>query len=148
MMVKMLGSRRRSAWMIGLMAYESQTREQILEAEVELLQYRLDELLGTKLIRPIPEMELASFRIVNVLARRAPCLIPHENLHHAFTDRAHELKNPHNSLKVHIARARKMLEPHGIEIGLEWGRGYFMTTESARKWQALVQAANSEEVAA
>jgi DNA-binding response OmpR family regulator len=125
-----------------LMPYESQTREQILEAEVELLQYRLDELLGTKLVRPIRKMELASFRVVNVLAKRAPCMVAHENLHHAFTDRAHELKNPHNSLKVHIARARHLLEPHDIEICLEWGRGYYMPAESARKWQALVEAAN------
>ncbi len=124
------------------MAYESPTREQILEAEIELLRFRLDELLGTKLIRPIPEMELASFRIVNVLSRRSPGMVPHENLHHAFTDRAHELKNPHNSLKVHIARARKLLAPHDIEIRLEWGRGYFMPLPSARKWQALVDEAN------
>ncbi len=129
------------------MPYEAQTREQILEAEIELLQFRLDELLGSKLIRPIREMELASFRIVNVLARRAPCMVPHENLHHAFTDRSHELKNPHNCLKVHIARARKLLDPHEIEIHLEWGRGYFMTRDSADKWQALVEAANGRAAA-
>lgn len=130
------------------MPYEAQTREQLLEAEIELLRYRLDELLGTKLVRPIREMELASFRIVNVLAKRSPCMIAHENLHHAFTDRAHELKNPHNSLKVHIARARKLLEPHGIEICLEWGRGYYMPKDSAQKWQAMVNTTNHKDMAA
>ena len=124
------------------MACEAQTREQILEAEIELLRFRLNELLGLELIRPIPEMEPASFQVVTLLAKRSPGLVPHTSLHHAFTDRVHELKDPHNSLKVHIGRARKLLEPHGVEIIIEWGRGYYMPAESARKWQALVDAAN------
>lgn len=125
-----------------MMAYGIQTREQILEVEVEELRFRLNELLGTETVCPLPEMNGAKFRIVNLLANRSPRIVAHEALVHAMSGSVCDLDKPINTLKVHVFRARKALKAQGIEIHTAWGLGYRISPEDARKWQALVEAAN------
>lgn len=130
------------------MAYEAQTREQILEAELELLRYRLDELLGTALLCPIQSMRGAQFRIMNLLSRRSPMTVPYGALHHAMNEAPEALNNPHCALKVHVSRARSALADYEIEIETIWGIGYRLPPESKTKWDALVAATNSSQEAA
>jgi DNA-binding response OmpR family regulator len=129
------------------MPYESQTREQILEAEVELLRFRLNELLGEGLLCPIKALRGAKFRILNLMAKRSPQTVPWDALFQAMTNEPHELNAPYNTLRVHISRCRMVLKRRDIEIETVWGLGFRMSPESADKWQALVQAANGRAAA-
>ena len=126
------------------MAYEAQTREQILEAEVELLRFRLNELLGTELQCPIESFSGAHSRMVNLLAKRSPQIVAFESLYHAITNEVEAIDNPVKLLRVQIHLARRRLKKHGIEIENIFGLGYRMPAESAAKWQALVDAANPD----
>lgn len=121
---------------------------EILKRHAEVLRYRLDELLGTHLISPLPSLNGAKFRIVHLLATRSPMIVSHEALNHAFCERPDEQDQPNNTLKVHMSRARKALDGHGIEIETVHGLGYRMTPESKAKWDALVSEANGLEQAA
>lgn len=46
-----------------------------------------------------------------------------------------------NSLSVHICHIRKKLKPHGIDISVAWGRGYFINKESRDKIKAIIETA-------
>lgn len=124
------------------MAYSAPDRIAELEAEVETLRYQLDGLLGTEMVCPIEKMTPASFRIVNLLARRSPQTVPHHALYYAMNDDFEQLLDPNNNLKAHISRARTVLNPVGVELETVWGLGYRMTPESKSKWQTLLDQAN------
>ncbi len=44
---------------------------------------------------------------------------------------------------VFVCRMRKKLKPYGIEIGTQWGHGYFITTEHKVIAQALLDQARA-----
>jgi two-component system cell cycle response regulator CtrA len=41
-------------------------------------------------------------------------------------------------IDVFICKIRKKIKPHGMDIGLSWGKGYFMPPESASVLRALL----------
>lgn len=113
-----------------------------LEQENAVLRFRLEELLSSAKICPLPELNGAKFRILNLLAKRSPEAVRYEALHHAMNENPQYLISPHKALKVHVSRSRAVLKSFGIEIETIWGIGYKLPAKSAAKWTALVDQAN------
>ena len=126
------------------MAYSAPHRLNELEMRVALLQHRIDELLGTEL-NPPAGLNGAKFRMINLIARQSPMVTTVNSLIHAITEHELDLSRPTNNVKVHMSRARKILTPLGVRIETVHGLGYRMPPDSKAKWQALVDAANSEQ---
>lgn len=114
-----------------------------LEEKNELLQYRIDELLGAAKRCPIPSFTGARYRMVSLLAARSPRVVTFDALYQAITDDISAIDNPKKLLRVQIHMARRRLNDFGIEIQSAWGDGYLMDSKNAAKWQALVDQANS-----
>jgi len=119
-----------------------------LRAENEELRWRIDGLLGTGQICPLPKLNGKKFRMVNLIADRAPNLVTYEAMRFSMYSDPLENEVQSNTIKVFMHKTREVLTPEGIEIETIWGRGYRMTLENAAKWQALVEAANQQEAAA
>ena len=119
-----------------------------LEMRNAELQWKLDNLLGTGLVCPLRDLNGKKFRLVNVLAARAPAFVTYEACLFAMYDEPHEIDIKRNTVKVFMHNARKALKPAGIEVETVWARGYRMSVSDAAKWQALVNQANGLERAA
>ncbi len=119
-----------------------------LEQENAELRWRLDGLLGTGLLCPISDLNGKKFRLVNVLAARAPNFVTYEACLFAMYDQPHECDIKRNTVKVFMHNARKALKPAGITIETVWARGYRMSAADAEKWKTLVDQANGLERAA
>lgn len=114
-----------------------------LRAENEELRWRIDGLLGTGQICPLPKLNGKKFRMVNLIADRSPNLVTYEAMRFSMYSDPLENEVQSNTIKVFMHKTREVLTPEGIEIETIWGRGYRMTLENAAKWQALVNQANS-----
>ena len=114
-----------------------------LRAENEELRWRIDGLLGTGQICPLPKLNGKKFRMVNLIADRSPNLVTYEATRFSMYSDPLENEVQSNTIKVFMHKTREVLTPEGIEIETIWGRGYRMTLENAAKWQALVNQANS-----
>jgi hypothetical protein len=119
-----------------------------LKAENEELHWRIDGLLGTGKICPLPKLNGKKFRMVNLIASRSPNLVTYEAMRFSMYSDPLENEVQSNTIKVFMHKTREVLTPEGIEIETIWGRGYRMTLENAAKWQSLVESANQQEAAA
>ena len=135
----------------GIMAFgtfESYAQEIArLKAENEELQWRIEGMLGSGRICPLPKLNGKKFRMVNLIASRSPNLVTYEAMRFAMYRDPLENEVQSNTIKVFMHKTREVLTPEGIEIETIWGRGYRMTPENAAKWQSLVDQANGRAAA-
>jgi len=114
-----------------------------LEALVEELQWRLDDITGAHKAVPLGITPM-QFALAEVLARRAPLLAHKTALQQVAVRNVMEVVSPGALVKVQVCLLRPKLKAHGIEIETIWGAGYRMTKDSAAKWRALVAEYNPQ----
>ena len=90
------------------------TYEQLLE-ENEMLRWQLSELLATDLVNPVPALNGVKFRMVNLMANRAPNIVLYEGLCVAINPSVLEEPMHPNTLKVHMVRIRQALKRNSPE---------------------------------
>lgn len=129
------------------MPYSAPDRVADLEEQVELLEFRIGQLLATASAH-VEGVTPSQRRIVALIASRAPEVVPYESVIYAMTEDPVRLGNAHNTLKAQLSKARKTLKAYGISIETVWGVGYWMTAESKSLWQALLNTNQPQEAAA
>ncbi|MGA8170924.1 MAG: winged helix-turn-helix domain-containing protein [Methylocystis sp.] len=108
--------------------------ERIGELEEEVRQLR------AALMPSLPRIKGLQRRTSSVLAlllARAPNVVARETiLAYVFGDER-EL----SCVNIAIHKLRRTPAPHGVQIRNEWGRGYYLDTESAKRLRALFKRA-------
>lgn len=118
------------------MNWESHARE--LRHENHLLKSRLDAVLAALdgRTRPSPVAMSVSEEIVAQLLRdRQPHTVTRSALFAVlYVFRAEADEPDMKVIDVWICKVRRKLAPLGIEIMVDWGKGYFMPAASAEIW--------------
>ncbi len=115
-----------------------------LQAQVDHLQFCLDEIRGVNVMAPWNVYLTASeIAVVNTLALASPRILTRESILTAIHP---TFEQPHFKIvDVFLHRARKALEPVGIEIETVYGQGRMMRKESAQRWLAWTGMASRGE---
>jgi len=112
-----------------------------LEARIDELEWRLEEITGAALVSPI-KMSDRLFQMANMLARRAPMAVKSEALSHVASTDPLAAKDPINIMKVQLSKLRKHLKAHGVEIETVHCVGYRMSRADADLWKQMVSDRN------
>ena len=115
-------------------------RERIEELEEEVRQLR--ELLAPTVALPASlGLSQSARKVLGALLARSPRTVKKDALMHALyfnIDDAPEQK----IIDVFIHKIRKALRPLGVEIGTDWGIGYFIDAKSAAALHGLIEGEN------
>lgn len=116
-------------------------RLEAVEAENDLLREkiaRLESLLGMRMVSPI-EFGLtgSEARVFGVLMNRD--LATRDAMMTAlYANKADDDEAEIKIVDVFVCKMRKKLKPFGIQIGIQWGQGYYLTPVMKDKVRAML----------